>query len=111
MLRLGAGLLLATTLLAASGCVSGLVYQRTVRPLDVNLSGSPVFKRDRNLTGEVRHLAFPIGIISRIDILWDSNAIGDIARRSGMKEIYYADIETERVLTVWRIDTVHLYGK
>ena len=56
-------------------------------------------------------LAIPIGILSRIDILWDSNAIGDVARRSGMKEIYYADIETERVLTVWRIDTVHLYGE
>lgn len=106
MLRLAAGLLLAATMLAASGCVSGIVYQRTVRPLDVNLSGSPVFKRDLNRTGAVNKLT-----IQGLDILWDSNAIGDVARRTGMKEIYYADIETLQILGVWRTDTVHLYGK
>jgi len=41
----------------------------------------------------------------------DSNAIGDIARKNGINTLYYADLETLSVLTIWRQYTVHVYGQ
>jgi len=47
-----------------------------------------------------------------VDIVWDSNAIGDIARAQGIDEIYYADMETLSVVFgIWSQRTVHIYGK
>jgi hypothetical protein len=57
-------------------------------------------------TGDIRHIQF-----SWVGVAWDSNAIGDIARKRGINEIYFADLETLRVLTVWNQYTVHVYGK
>ncbi|MEW6743625.1 MAG: hypothetical protein AB1486_12790 [Planctomycetota bacterium] len=96
--------LMVVLLLFASGCA--LVYQETVVPLDTNFDSTPVFT-DRTATAE--------GDVKRIDyylsVEWDSNAIGDIARREGFETVYYADIETVSVLGIWNQRIVHIYGK
>ena len=42
---------------------------------------------------------------------WDSAAIGDIAKKNGMTELYFADVETFSILHIWNQYTVHVYGK
>ena len=42
---------------------------------------------------------------------WDSNAIGDIAQRYGMKEVYFADMEIFSVLGIWTHRKVYVYGE
>ena len=106
--RAGVSLLLLNSLLL-SGCVGGALYQKTVRPLDTNMRQTPILERDGG-AGDVFHLSIPVGG-ARIDILWNSNAIGDIAKRHGINEVHYADLETFNVLGIWRSFTVHVYGR
>ena len=44
-------------------------------------------------------------------MLWDSNGIGDIARKNGLEAIYFADLETFSILGIWSQYRVHVYGK
>ena len=46
-----------------------------------------------------------------VSIMWDDNAIGEIAKRGGIETIHYADLETRRyILGLWTRHTVHVYG-
>ena len=107
--------LLRTVLLAAStalcGCQSGLLYTHTFEPLSTNFDKTPVFKKTQMGESDVKHLSIPTPYHS-LDILWDSNAIGDAAARDGIEEICYADIETlSFFFEVWSQQTVHVYGR
>ena len=98
-------------LLPLCGCLTGVIYTHTFMPLTTNFRETPVFTHKLE-TGEsdVKDLRIPWPV--SMDIKWHSNAIGDIARREGLEEIYYADIEHLSVLfSLWRQDTVHVYGK
>jgi hypothetical protein len=105
--------------LALAGCgyitlgdgIQGVVYRHTTTPLDVHLDVTPAF-RDLSQEGEgnVKYISvhyFPV----YIDIAWDSNAIGDIARARGIETVYYADEEVFSILGIWTQTTVHIYGK
>jgi len=97
--------------LALGGCISGAIYQNTIEPLDTNFDRTQVFsERPDRGDGEVKHLALPIAY-ARLHFLWDSNAIGDIARRNGLETVHYADLERLNVLGVWRTYKVHVYGR
>jgi hypothetical protein len=102
----------AVPLLAAvflSSCVAGAVYQRTIIPLDRNFDETPVFSRHAGeASQDVRHLMIPY---VRAHVLWNTNAIGDIARRNGMERVYYADLEFLSIMGIWRQYTVHVYGQ
>ena len=89
-------------ILFAPGC--GLVYTHTIRPLDVNLDETQNIKDKGD--GDIKQFSY-----SLVNVLWDSNAIGDIARRQGFETVYYADIETLRILLIWNQYKVHVYGK
>ena len=104
-----------TALIAAlpllSACMVGRIYQHTHEPLDLNLSGTPVFTgKDEVGSAAVSHVHVPLSSID-IDLLWESNAIGDVMRRHGLDEVYYADLETFSVLGIWNQYTVYAYGK
>jgi hypothetical protein len=94
-----------------SGCIFGLIYSHTVEPLDLNLTATPVYIQ-RAETGEsaVSHVNIPLTSIP-LDILWNSNAIGDAMKLHGIEQVYYADLETLSVLRIWNEYTVHIYGK
>jgi hypothetical protein len=91
--------------------MTGLIYTHTVVPLTTNFRGTPVFTGKLNEgESDVKDLRIPWPV--SMDVRWHSNAIGDIAKREGIEEIYYADIEHLSVLfSIWRQDTVHVYGK
>ena len=81
----------------------GAIYQRTTTPLDVNLRNTPAQKGDE--AGDTKHFRF------YVEVNWDSNSIGDIAKKAGMERVYYADLTRFNVLGVWRQNYVTIYGK
>ncbi len=93
-----------TALLCLVSCAPiGIVYTHTKRPLDTNMSRTPT--SNRNEAGDLKHISF------YVNVMWDSAAIGDIAKENGINTIYFADLETLRILTIWNQYTVHVYGK
>ena len=87
-----------------SGCSVGLIYTHTREPVTHDVRPTKIVQTDK--TGDIKHIQ-----VSWIGVAWDSAALGDIAKKNGLSELYFADLETLRVLTVWNQYTVHLYGK
>ena len=75
--------------------------------LDVNLDETPVFDRGASGKSDTKR----VNLRPYVDIQWDSNAIADAARKAGLTQVHYADLETLSVLGVWVQKTVHVYGK
>ena len=82
----------------------GYIYTHTTKPLDLNLSKTPGGGVHRQ--GNIKHLS-----VRYVDISWDSNAVGDIVKQSGLKTVYSADLEKLSILGLWNQYTVHLYGQ
>lgn len=80
----------------------GLIYTHIIFPLDLNLKEDPYVRRPEK--GDVKHFEY------YLEVMWDSNAIGDIAKSGGIEKVYYADIEVLSVLGIWKQYTVHIYG-
>ena len=99
LLRL-APVLLACQLL--SGCI-GLIYTHVTEPLTPDLmAAAPVVSESSR--GDVKTIQY------YVQVQWDKNGIGQIAKKYGFDEIYYADLETLRVLGIWTQQWVHVYG-
>jgi hypothetical protein len=90
---------LACALPALAGCI----YAHTTRPLTTDLHGAPVV--DEEASGDVKRFQY------YVRVAWDSNAIGEIAKEHGFEEVYYADLETLRILGIWTQRWVHVYGR
>ncbi len=91
-------------ILVLAGCTPrGLLYTHIRTPLDINMSQTPA--DGKNVHGDLKHFPF------YVDVMWDSNAIGDIAKQNGIETVYYADLETLRILIFWNQYTVHVYGQ
>ncbi|HWR72053.1 MAG TPA: TRL domain-containing protein [Nitrospirota bacterium] len=90
--------------LSAPGCAQGILYSHTVQPLTMNFHSTPSVQSNRQ--GNATHLVIPdVG-----DLGYGTNGIGEIAKKNGIRTIYYADIETFRILTIWGWEKVHVYG-
>jgi TRL (tRNA-associated locus)-like protein len=83
---------------------TGFIYTHTRHPLTVDMHQTRVV--DTEKSGDIKHIALYTSIAA-----WDSAAIGDIAKKNGLTEIYFADVETFSILSVWNRYTVHVYGK
>ena len=82
----------------------GLIYSHTREPLMINANATKVSGANGS-SGSVKELQ-----IQTLRVTWSDNAIGDIARKSGMDTVYYADLEVLRILAIWSTQTVHIYG-
>jgi hypothetical protein len=89
--------------------LSGCLYVHTVEPLTLDMDRTPVVGTEK--AGSLKLITFPPFCGSYQLVAWDSAAIGDIARKEGLQEIYFADLETFSILRVWNEYTVHVYGK
>ncbi len=87
-------------LTALTSC--GAVYQHIVVPVDVNLDNTAVY------AGEGRAATHHISVDASVD--WGDHSIGAAARRGGLDTVHYADLEVFSVLSVYRKETLHLYG-
>jgi hypothetical protein len=90
--------------LVFSGCTVGILYQHTMAPLTINHLSTPVAGTEGK--NDIKHIQLP-----SVGVMWGDTALNDIAREKGLQELYYADLESLSVLTIWRQDTVHLYGR
>lgn len=97
-------LLLAVPLLCGGGCVNGLIYTHTIVPLTKDYHATPV--PGGGGRGDTKHLQ-----LSYVNVMWDSNGIGDVARQLGLQEIDYADLERLSILGIWTQEWVHVYGR
>lgn len=83
---------------------TGLIYTHTREPLMINANATKV-SGNNDSSGSVKDLQ-----IQTLRVTWSDNSIGDIARKAGMDTVYYADMETMRILGFWTTQTVHIYG-
>ena len=90
--------------LLVSGCGAGIIYTHTYQPLTHDMHKTPVVQTEK--AGNIKHIQ-----IGYIGVAWDSAALGDIAKKNGLTEMYFADLETLKILGIWNQYTVHVYGK
>ncbi|MGW8185636.1 MAG: hypothetical protein ACWGNK_00160 [Desulfobacterales bacterium] len=86
----------------------GAVYTRVKFPLTADLDQTPAAVETGN--GKIVRIKEPFsgyGIYAE----FKSNAIGEIAKRHGLKTVYYADIERLSILGIWRHDEVIVCGE
>ncbi len=83
--------------------LSGCIYSQTIEPLMTDFDSTSA--GDARSSGEIKTITF------YVSVAWDKNGIGTIAKKHGIEEIYFADIETIRVLGYWRRQRVHVYGR
>ena len=93
-------------LLVFVGCANGPLYTHTIRPLMTNFDRTPVSDHPpaRASLKMIRWSVY-------VDVRWDDNAIGRIARAGGLETIYYVDVEVFRVLFLWTQTFVRVYGE
>jgi len=89
-----------------SGCTAGLIYTHTWTPLTVDEHTTKVVPSSG--MGDIKHIAL---LHPALSVAWDDAALGDIAKKNGLQELYFADLEYFSILHVWNDYTVHLYGK
>ena len=96
-------LLLALSTPFLGGCASGRIFTYTTEPLTTNLHETPYVSTGNS--GDVKRFDY------YVSVEWDENGIGEIARKHGFEEVYYADLETLSVLGIWTQRRVHAYGR
>lgn len=96
---------LAMCSVSTSSCVSGFIYHHTVMPLSTDFRGTAADGSQAGV-GDTKHLK-----LSYVDVIVDSNGIGDIAKANGLQQIDYADLETLSILGIWTQEWVHVYGR
>ena len=91
--------------LLCSGCVLGLAYTNVTQPLTTDFRNTPVVD-GVNAKGDVKEIRYRF-----VELAWDENAIGTLAKQAGFDEIYYADLQTFSILGIWTQRRVRVYGE
>ena len=91
-----------------SDSLKGYVFKFIRVPLTMNLDNTPstIFKAN----GRIIKIEEPFsgqGFYAE----FNSNAIGDIAKKHGMKKVYFADLEIFSILGIFEYKEVHIYGE
>lgn len=90
------------------GAPTGNIFTHIRVPYTRNLDNTPVTNIHAN--GLIIHIEEPVsgyGLYTE----FNSNAIGDIAKRNGLTKVYFADIEIFDVLGIWHHERLHIYGE
>jgi len=88
--------------------VTGYLYTNTRVPYSIDLNNTPV--SELNGQSSVLRIKEPLTSLGLYTEL-SSNAIGDIARKNGMQKVYFADLETFSLFSIWRTQTLVIYGE
>ncbi len=90
------------------GAPTGRVFTNIRVPYTLDLDNTPVTNIHAN--GLIIHIEEPVsgyGLYTE----FNSNAIGDIAKKHGLTKVYFADIEIFDVLGIWHHERLHIYGE
>ena len=99
-------LLLGCSSLNSSGLI-GYVFTYTRVPYTEDLNNTPVIQTKSD--GAIIKIQEPF-LGTGMYVKFNTNAIGDLAKRYNMKKVYYAELETFDVLGIWQQRTLYLYG-
>ena len=104
-----ASLILCLGMLALSGCGPiGWIYTEKTEPFVIDMNATKVGSKMAELSSKEIHE--PI-TAAGIGIEWKSRAIGEAAKKHGITDVYFADIQTTSVLGgVFRMQTIQVYG-
>lgn len=109
--------LLAAMALMLSGCASGIptspgvrgrVFSYTRTPYTPDLHDTPVSGSTGK--GRVIRIREPFSGYG-VSAEFNSNALGDIARKNGLSKVYFADMQELNILGIWRDRRLHIYGE
>jgi len=92
----------------SSDSLKGRVFKFVRVPLTINLDNTPSMIFHAN--GKILKIKAPFsgqGFYAE----FNSNAIGDIAKKHGLKKVYFADIEIFSILGIFKYKEVHIYGE
>ena len=106
--------ILATSLLL-SGCavlsddpLVGYIYTNKVIPYTEELNNTPVATASgKSSIVRIQEPFSDLGIYTELN----TNAIGEIARENGFKNVHYADLESFSLFRIWRSQTLIIYGE
>lgn len=101
---------LCYVLMIFSCCSCGWLYTNTTTPLTCDIhNGTPVMY-EKGSSNQFQ-LQEPI-TAAGMKVVWASNGIGDVAKKRGLKNIYYADLIHKSILLgIYQRDTVVVYGE
>ena len=91
-----------------SGSLKGYGFKFIRVPLTMNLDNTPFSILQSN--GKIIKIEEPFsgyGFYAE----FNSNAIGDIAKKHGLKKVYFADLEIFSILGIFEYKEVHIYGE
>ena len=86
----------------------GCAYVNIRTPYDTDLNQTPASVDIGS--GKIVRIKEPLSSYG-IYAEFNSNAIGEIAKRHGLKTVYYADVERLGILRIWRHDELIVYGE
>ena len=98
----------AVALLALPALLPGcqMLYRHTTTPATNDFNATPIVSEIPSSLNVKR-----IKYSWWLDVQWDSNAIGDIAKAHGISPVYYADVEELQILFVWNQTWLIVYGE
>ncbi len=91
-----------------SDSLKGYVFKFVRVPLTMDLDNTPSSIFQSN--GKIIRIEEPLtgyGFYAE----FKSNAIGDIAKKHGLKKVYFADLEIFSILGIFKYEKVHIYGE
>jgi hypothetical protein len=92
-----------------SGCMQGFIYTNATVPLVINMNNTPVGNKSAEISS--KQLKEPLSGVG-LSAEWNSRAIGDAAKRSGLTQINFADIHTFSIFGgIWKKQTVQVWGE
>jgi len=90
-----------------TGPLIGVVYTKVTMPLTKDLHETPVTAR--TATGNIIKIKEPVsgyGLYAEVN----SNAIGEISKKHGISNVYFADQEVFSLLGIWTTKKIIIYG-
>ena len=91
-----------------SDSLEGRVFKFVRVPLTMNLDNTPSTIFQAN--GKIIKVVEPFSGYN-FYAEFNSNAIGDIAKKHGLKKVYFADLEIFSILGIFNCELVRIYGE
>lgn len=114
---IGLSILAGILLLLQSGCglvridtsgLYGYIYTKTRMPFTKDLNNTPVVHTQSDgVIVKIKEPFSGLGVYTE----FNTNALGDLAKKYNMSKLYYAELETFELFGIWRERRLYLYGK
>ncbi len=115
--RVGLAVLAGMVLLLQAGCglvrietsgLYGYIYTKTRMPFTKDLNKTPVVHTQTDgVIVKIKEPFSGLGVYTE----FNTNALGDLAKKYNMSKLYYAELETFELFGIWRERRLYLYGE